>query len=45
MAAPTKLRAEDKLEIIELSSGYNKSLDHRDVDGWLGMETQKEKLV
>jgi hypothetical protein len=35
MAAPTILKAEDKLEIIELSSSYNKSLDHRDVNGWL----------
>jgi 3-phenylpropionate/cinnamic acid dioxygenase small subunit len=40
MAAPTILKAEDKLEIIELSSSYNKSLDHRDVDGWLEMWTE-----
>ncbi|MDQ4012589.1 MAG: nuclear transport factor 2 family protein [Thermoproteota archaeon] len=35
MAAPITLKAEDKLQIIELSSRYNKTLDHRDVDGWL----------
>jgi hypothetical protein len=40
MAAPTILRADDKLEIIELSSSYNKSLDHRDVNGWLEMWTE-----
>jgi hypothetical protein len=40
MAAPTILRAEDKLEIIELSSIYNKSLDHRDVNGWLETWTE-----
>jgi SnoaL-like domain len=40
MAVPTKLRAEDKLEIIELSSSYNKSLDYRDVNGWREMWTE-----
>lgn len=40
MAAPTTLKAEDKLQIIELSSCYNNTLDHRDVDGWLEMWTE-----
>jgi hypothetical protein len=34
MAAPATLKAEDKLQIIELSSRYNKTLDRRDIDGW-----------
>jgi hypothetical protein len=40
MAAPTSLKAEDKLDIIELSYRDNKSLDHRDVDGWLETWTE-----
>jgi 3-phenylpropionate/cinnamic acid dioxygenase small subunit len=40
MAAPTTLKAEDKLQIIELSSSYNKTLDHRDIDGWLETWTE-----
>ena len=39
-AAPTTLKAEDKLQIIELSSRYNKTLDHRDIDGWLETWTE-----
>jgi len=40
MAAPATLKAEDKLQIIELSSRYNKNLDHRDIDGWLETWTE-----
>jgi 3-phenylpropionate/cinnamic acid dioxygenase small subunit len=40
MAGPTTLKAEDKLQIIELSSRYNKTLDHRDIDGWLETWTE-----
>jgi len=31
----TILKAEDRLQIMELASRYNKSLDHRDIDEWL----------
>jgi len=40
MAAPATLKAEDKLQIIELSSHYSKNLDHRDIDGWLETWTE-----
>ncbi|HKG88238.1 MAG TPA: nuclear transport factor 2 family protein [Nitrososphaeraceae archaeon] len=40
MAAPITLKAEDKLQIIELSSRYDKTLDHRDIDGWLETWTE-----
>jgi hypothetical protein len=39
MASPT-LKAEDKLQNMELSSRYNKTLDHRDIDGWLETWTE-----
>jgi hypothetical protein len=38
--APTTLKAEDKLQIMELSSRYNRTLDHRDIDGWLKTWTE-----
>ena len=40
MAALTTLKAEDKLQIIELSSRYNRTLDHRDIDRWLETWTE-----
>jgi 3-phenylpropionate/cinnamic acid dioxygenase small subunit len=40
MTIPKTLKAEDKLEIIELSFRYNKTLDHRDIDGWLETWTE-----
>jgi hypothetical protein len=38
--APTTLKAEDRLQIMELSSRYNKILDHRYIDGWLETWTE-----
>ena len=44
MAALTTLKAEDKLQIIELSSRYNKTLDHRDIDRWLETWTEDDAI-